>query len=60
MAYLGLAPAHSTGGRRRQGAITLTGYGHARRALVESAWSYRFPARQTAHLKRKAARASKG
>jgi transposase len=26
--------------------------------LVESAWSYRFPARQTAHLKRKAANAS--
>ncbi|MGB5726800.1 MAG: IS110 family transposase, partial [Thiogranum sp.] len=26
--------------------------------LVESAWSYRFPARQTAHLKRKAAKAS--
>jgi len=27
--------------------------------LVESAWSYRFPARQTMHLKRKAAKASK-
>ena len=36
----------------------MTGNGHARRALVESAWSYRFPARQTAHLKRKAANAS--
>jgi len=60
MAYLGLVPSeHSSGGRRRQGAITLTGNGHARRALVESAWSYRFPARQTAHLKRKAANASK-
>lgn len=59
MAYLGLVPGeHSSGGRRRQGAITLTGNGHARRTLVESAWSYRFPARQTAHLKRKAVDAS--
>ncbi|WP_223212032.1 IS110 family RNA-guided transposase [Thiolapillus brandeum] len=55
MAYLGLVPSeHSSGGRRRQGAITLTGNGHARRMLVECAWSYRFPARQTMHLKRKA------
>jgi len=59
MAYLGLVPSeHSSGGRRRQGAITKTGNSHARRILVESAWSYRFAARQTAHLKRKAAPAS--
>ena len=59
MAFLGLVPSeHSTGGRRRQGAITLTGNSHARRMLVESAWSYRFPARQTKHLKAKAASAS--
>ncbi len=59
MAYLGLVPGeHSSGGRRRQGAITLTGNRHARRTLIESAWSYRFAARQTAHLKRKAAKAS--
>lgn len=59
MAYLGLVPSeHSSGGRRRLGAITKTGNRHARRMLVESAWSYRFPARQTAHLKRKAANAS--
>ena len=59
MAYLGLVPGeHSSGGRRHQGAITLTGKAHARRTLVESAWSYRFPARQTAHLKLKAAAAS--
>ena len=56
MAFLGLVPSeHSSGGRRRQGSITKTGNTHARRALVEAAWSYRFPARQTAHLKRKAA-----
>ena len=59
MAFLGLVPSeHSSGGRRRQGAITKTGNSHARRMLVESAWSYRFPARQTPHLKRKAKGAS--
>jgi transposase len=59
MAYLGLVPSeHSSGGRRRQGGITRSGNGHARRILVESAWSYRFQARQTVHLKRKARDAS--
>jgi transposase len=59
MAFLGLVPSeHSSGGRRRQGAITKTGNSHARRMLVESAWSYRFPARQTMHLKRKAINAT--
>ena len=59
MAYLGLVPnEHTSGPRRRQGGITLTGNRHARRMLVESAWSYRFPARQTMHLKRKARNAS--
>jgi transposase len=59
MAFLGLVPSeHTSGARRRQGGITLTGNGHARRMLVESAWSYRFPARQTLHLKRKAVNAS--
>lgn len=59
MAFLGVVPTeHSSGPRRRQGGITLTGNRHARRTLVESAWCYRFPARQTMHLKRKAAGAS--
>ena len=59
MAYLGLVPSeHTSGTRRRQGSITLTGNRHARRMLIESAWSYRFPARQTPHLKRKAASAT--
>jgi len=59
MAFLGLVPSeHSSGGRRRQGGITLTGNAHARRMLIESAWSYRFPARQTKHLKAKAVNAS--
>lgn len=46
MAYLGLVPSeHSSGATVRRGAITKTGNGHARRVLVEAAWSYRFPAR---------------
>ena len=59
MGFLGLVPGeHSSGSRRRQGAITKTGNGHVRRVLVEAAWSYRFPARKTAHLRRKGADAA--
>ncbi len=59
MAFLGLVPSeHSSGRRKRKGAITLAGNAHARRMLIESAWSYRFPPRQTMHLKRKAKQAS--
>ena len=59
MSFLGLVPSEqSSGQRRRQGGITKTGNGHVRRVLVEAAWSYRFPARKTAHLRRKAAGAS--
>lgn len=60
MGYLGLVPCvHDSGLKRgRRGAITRAGNNHARRMLVESAWSYRFPARQTAHLVRKAKKAS--
>jgi transposase len=43
-AYLGLVPSEaSSGERRRQGAITKTGNGHARRLLVEAAWQQRRP-----------------
>jgi len=61
MGFLGLVPSvHDSGQRRgRRGAITRMGNGHARRMLVEAAWCHRFPARQTAHLKRKAANASR-
>lgn len=46
MSFLGLVPSeHTSGERRRQGAITRTGNGHARRMLVEAAWNYRFTAR---------------
>jgi len=59
MGFLGLVPSeHTSSTRRRQGGITLTGNSHARRMLVESAWCYRFPARRTAHLRRKAERAT--
>lgn len=43
MKYLGVIPSeHSSGNTRRQGPITKTGNKHARRILVESAWTYRF------------------
>ena len=59
MAHLGLVPAeYSSGSKRRQGAITRTGNGHVRRVLVEASWSYRFPARKTAHLQRRAEKTS--
>jgi len=46
MGYLGLVPSeHTTGAKRRLGAISKTGNGHVRRMLVEAAWNYRFPAR---------------
>ncbi len=55
MAYLGLVPSeHSSGGSRRQGAITKSGNGHVRRVLVEAAWNYRFPARKTRTIERRA------
>ena len=42
MSYTGLVPSeHSSGGKKRQGAITKTGNSHLRRALVEAAWHYR-------------------
>ena len=57
MAFVGLVPSeHSSGQRRQRGAITKAGNAHVRRVLVESAWCYRFPARKTAHLQRRAER----
>jgi len=51
MSYLGLTPSEdSSGARRRQGGITKAGNGHARRALVEGAWAYRYPAKVSRHL----------
>lgn len=57
MAYLGLVPSeHSSGASRRQGAITRTGNAHVRRVLVEAAWNYRFPARKTRDIEKRAER----
>jgi transposase len=51
MKFLGLIPSeYSTGERRRQGSITKAGNTHARRALVEGAWAYRYPAKVRRHL----------
>ena len=51
MKFLGLIPSeYSTGNHRRQGAITKAGNTHARRALVEGAWAYRYPAKVSRHL----------
>jgi transposase len=42
MSYVGLVASETTTGqKRRLGAITKTGSGHARRLLVEAAWHYR-------------------
>jgi transposase len=51
MNYLGLTPSvYASGARRQQGSITKTGNTHARRALVEGAWAYRYPAKVSRHL----------
>jgi len=55
MSYLGLVPSESSSGpKTRRGGITKTGNGHVRRLLIESAWCYRFPARKTAPIQRRA------
>jgi transposase len=46
MGYLGLVPSeNSTGETIKRGPITKAGNRRARRVLVESAWSYRYPPR---------------
>jgi len=51
MSYLGLTPSeYASGARRLQGGITKAGNSHARRALVEGAWAYRYPAKVSRHL----------
>jgi transposase len=51
MAYLGLVPSeHSSGESIRRGGITKTGNSHARRVLVESAWTCKHHARVTLPL----------
>ena len=51
MSDLGLTPSEfSTGDHRCQGAITKTDNVHARGALIEGAWAYRYPAKVSHHL----------
>src|SRR4030095_3980077 len=51
MKFLGLTPSeYSSGERRHQGSITKAGNTHARQALVEGAWAYRYPAKVSRHL----------
>jgi transposase len=51
MKFLGLIPSeYSSAERRRQGSITKAGNTHARRALIEGAWAYRYPAKVSRHL----------
>ena len=53
-AFVGLIPTeHTTGGRRRQGSITKTGNGRARRALIEGAWAYRYPAKMSPAIQKR-------
>jgi transposase len=50
MAYLGMVPSeHTSGPKRRIGAITKAGDIHARTMLIEAAHSYRYPARIARH-----------
>jgi transposase len=52
MAFLGLVPRErSTGDVVRRAGLTLAGNRHARRLLVEAAWSYRHPARVSQALR---------
>ena len=54
MAYLGLVPSENSSGQTiRRGGITKTGNGHARRALIEAAHAYAFPARVSKALRRR-------
>jgi len=50
MAFVGLVPSeHSTGEKRRTGALTKTGNGRVRKALIEAAWTYARPAKNVKH-----------
>jgi transposase len=54
MKFLGLISSeYSSGEQRRQGSITQAGNTPARRALVEGAWAYRYPAQVSRHLPRR-------
>ena len=60
MSFLGLVPGERSTGEtvRRQG-LTLAGNRRARRALIEAAWTYRYPARVSETLRSRLEGASK-
>jgi hypothetical protein len=52
ISFLGLVPAESsTGDTIRRKGLTLAGNRRARRALIEAAWTYRYPARVSETLR---------
>lgn len=54
MAYLGLVPSESSSGQTtKRGGITKTGNGHVRRALIEAAQAYSFPAKVSRALRKR-------
>ena len=54
MAYLGLIPSeYTTGDSERRGGITRAGNGHARRILIESAWTYRYRANMSSEIRKR-------
>lgn len=54
MSYLGLTPSESSSGERtRRGGITKTGNRHARRILIEAAWSYRYMANVSREMQKR-------
>jgi transposase len=54
MSYVGLVSSeHSSGGKRRLGAITKCGNGRARRLLIEGAHSYRYHANISTEIQKR-------
>jgi transposase len=54
IAYLGLVPSENSSGQStKRGSITKTGNIHARRALIEAAQTYSFPARVSRELRKR-------
>jgi transposase len=54
MTCLGLMPsAYTSAERRRPGSMTTAGDTHARSALVDGAWAYRYPAQVSRHVPRR-------
>jgi len=54
MGYLGLTVSeHSSGDTKRHGAITKAGNSRCRRLLVEAAWNYRHPAKNSVKIRKR-------